>query len=391
MRMLTGESRHRGSDERGATIVLVALAMTALLSVVALAIDVGMLLNSRSEAQRTADAAAMAGAQSLIPEPDDADRAEGIAIQFGEMNNVSDELASVLPEDVDVDLANKRVTVRVRREAARGNAVGTWFANVFGVSEADVGAVATAQVTSAGSVTCVKPWSIPDAWDDTDGDEIYDPGEYYQPDMTGWGSEWRNTGESGEGQMADGSGLSYVDDRGRQVRISVGDPDETVENGWYFPWDIPQTEAGECSGGPEGQGGSCYEWAITNCHPQIIELGAVYKVENGLMNGPMNQGINALISSDQFAQWDTSADSVVGSSYTPWESSPRKVIVPFYDPTLFPLGPGKEDIVFNNFGEIWIDGKVGNDIMGRFLGFAVGMGGDPGATVPGLEFVQLVK
>ena len=72
--------RAKESRERGATIVLVAIAMTALLSVVALAIDVGMLLNSRSEAQRAADAGAMAGAQSLLPEPNDANRAEGFIL-----------------------------------------------------------------------------------------------------------------------------------------------------------------------------------------------------------------------------------------------------------------------------------------------------------------------
>ncbi len=385
------ERNGREGREGGATIVLVALALTALLSVVALAVDVGMLLNSRSEAQRAADAAAMAGAQSLIPEPDDADRAENFAIQFGEMNVVFNQQANILPEDVDVDLANGRVTVRVRREAARGNAVGTWFANVFGVSEADVGAVATARVGQAAAATCVKPWAIPDAWNDENRDKTYDPGEFYQADQTGWGTSYRNAGEPGHGQMADGFGLDYQNDRGRQVRISVGDPRETAVSGWYYPWDVPQTESGECSGGPIGQGGRCYEWAIANCHPQIIQLGAVYKVETGGMPGKMKPGINALIGSDPDARWDSSADSVVGSQFTPWESSPRKVIVPFYDPTVFPLGQGKQDIVFNNFGEIWIEGMVGDDVMGRFLGFAVGVGGDPGPRVPGLQFVQLVE
>jgi Flp pilus assembly protein TadG len=389
--MMTGESKERGSRERGATIVLVALAMTALLSVVALAIDIGMLLNSRSEAQRAADAGAMAGAQSLIPEPTDADRAEDFAIEFGEKNNVFDELASIQPQDVDVDTEDGRVTVRVRREAARGNAVETWFANVFGVSDADVGAVATAQVRPAGGAACVKPWAIPDAWDDANGDEGYDPGEFYQADMTGWGTDYRDTGEPGEGQMPDGFGITYDDDRGRQVRISEGDPDETVESGWYFPWDIPQPPGGVCSGGPGGQGGSCYEWAIANCHPQVIELGAVYKVENGRMVGPMNKGISDLMALDPNAQWDPSTNTVVNSQYTPWEGTPRKIVVPFYDPTLFPLGPGKEDIVFNNFGEIFIEGKVGNDIMGRFMGYAVGVGGNTGPTVPGLQFVQVVE
>ncbi|HWC06102.1 MAG TPA: pilus assembly protein TadG-related protein [Gemmatimonadota bacterium] len=388
---MTGENRGKESRERGATIVFVALAVTALLSVVALAIDVGMLLNSRSEAQRAADAAAMAGAGKLIPEPTNATLAEDTAIEFGEMNNVMDQFADILPGDVDVDLGIGRVTVRVRREADRGNAVGTWFANVFGVSSADVGAVAAAQVGQASAATCVKPWAIADAWDDADGDEVYDPGELYQADLTGWGTNYRDTGEPGEGQMPDGFGIAYDDDRGRQIRIAEGDPDETVVSGWYFPWDIPQPPGGVCSGGPGGQGGSCYEWSISHCHPQIIQLGAVYKVENGRMVGPMNKGINDLIAQDPDAVWDPSTNTVTGSVSSNWEGSPRIVVVPFYDPTLFPLGPGKEDIVFNNFGEIFIEGKVGNDIVGRFMGYAVGVGGDPGPTVPGLQFVQIVE
>jgi hypothetical protein len=109
------------------------------------------------------------------------------------------------------------------------------------------------------------------------------------------------------------------------------------------------------------------------------------------MVGPMNKGINDLIAQDPDAVWDPSTNTVTGSVSSNWEGSPRIVVVPFYDPTLFPLGPGKEDIVFNNFGEIFIEGKVGNDIVGRFMGYAVGVGGDPGPTVPGLQFVQIVE
>src|SRR5579864_5116037 len=51
--------------ERGVTIVLVALAMVAIISVAALSIDVITLYLAREEAQRTADAAALAAARIL--------------------------------------------------------------------------------------------------------------------------------------------------------------------------------------------------------------------------------------------------------------------------------------------------------------------------------------
>jgi Flp pilus assembly protein TadG len=52
-------------NERGVTIVLVALAMVAIISVAALSIDVITLYLAREEAQRTADAAALAAARIL--------------------------------------------------------------------------------------------------------------------------------------------------------------------------------------------------------------------------------------------------------------------------------------------------------------------------------------
>jgi Flp pilus assembly protein TadG len=53
-------------DENGAVIVLVALALTVLLGMSALAVDYGSLVVAKSELQNAADAAALAGARALI-------------------------------------------------------------------------------------------------------------------------------------------------------------------------------------------------------------------------------------------------------------------------------------------------------------------------------------
>src|SRR5713226_6716888 len=52
--------------EQGQTIVLVALALVTLLAMAALAIDVVTLYVARSEMQRAADAAALAGAKAFV-------------------------------------------------------------------------------------------------------------------------------------------------------------------------------------------------------------------------------------------------------------------------------------------------------------------------------------
>jgi Flp pilus assembly protein TadG len=57
---------HRRRREHGQTIILVAVAMVGLLGMVALAIDVVTLYVARSEMQRAADAAALAGAKAFI-------------------------------------------------------------------------------------------------------------------------------------------------------------------------------------------------------------------------------------------------------------------------------------------------------------------------------------
>ena len=89
-------------DERGATIVFVSLAVAALLSIVALAVDVGMLYTARGEAQRAADAAALSGAQAgFIDSPGDEQLARNEAARIGNQNRVQDRpVAIVQPRGV---------------------------------------------------------------------------------------------------------------------------------------------------------------------------------------------------------------------------------------------------------------------------------------------------
>src|SRR6476469_8078896 len=56
---------HLGRDESGMSLVFVSVAFMAALSATTLAIDVGMFMNTRSQAQNAADAGALAGASGL--------------------------------------------------------------------------------------------------------------------------------------------------------------------------------------------------------------------------------------------------------------------------------------------------------------------------------------
>jgi uncharacterized membrane protein len=61
----SGKLNYRRSGERGQTIILVAVSLVSLLAMAALAIDVVTLYVARSEMQRAADAAAIAGAKAF--------------------------------------------------------------------------------------------------------------------------------------------------------------------------------------------------------------------------------------------------------------------------------------------------------------------------------------
>ena len=396
-------------NERGSTIVFVSLAMVALLSMVALAVDVGMLLTARGEAQRAADAAALAGAHSLIEwggqgtDAEKTERAKNLAQESAAQNTVQKQVVALdRDEDVQVDVANGRVTVIVRRIEGRGNAIATWFANVFGVSEADVIARATAEVATANAGTCLKPFTLPDAFDDANGNGRYDPGETYSAAETGYGSDfrngWRNKFEGCDAYCndVDPAGTTYDYDFGRPLVMVPGESQKAIVPSWFFPWDQPQRE-----GGPT-QGADRLADNILNCNPAIVLIGQEYMVENGVKDQKVEKAFDDLILMDQNAQWDVDADSVVNSRYRPWQASPRRIDFPLFDPR-WPVQPGKRPVQFNNFVSFWLDGKVEDarspvkgDLIGRFMfasGIAIGDGGatpgpDPGN---GSQFVRLVE
>ena len=69
----------------------------------------------------------------------------------------------MLPEDVTFPTPTQ-VRVRVQRSSIRGNPLATFFAPIFGINTVDIGAVATAEAPPANAMTCVKPFTVPDKW-----------------------------------------------------------------------------------------------------------------------------------------------------------------------------------------------------------------------------------
>ena len=194
--------------EQGATLVLVALVLVGLLGMAALAIDIGMLFTARTESQRTADSAALAGAGEYIEQyflsssnSDDAIRQE--AKDYAAPNVVRNESTTVLDEDIEILHGEKKVRVWIRNTAERANAVPTWFARVLGIEEADVATMAAAKVTGASGGDCLLPVALPDEWIDN-GDGMWNPSEdTYTP--------WPESGYTGYG----------MDDVGMRIQIKT--------------------------------------------------------------------------------------------------------------------------------------------------------------------------
>ena len=263
---LRGRRRLLG-EERGSVTVIVAVAALALGGLLALGIDLGALFNARSEAQRAADAAALAGASAFL----DMDQARvrqiasNRAVEFATSNAIRN--STIDPEEVMVWVNPDSATVRAE---VRRNALPTWFARLLGVDSVDVAAQATAWAGEAGAAQCVKPFAVPDMWDessdDLNGNRVWDPGETWRFDPgsgdrydqysgpggslaeTGYGSSWR------DGQM-DGTGRDYDRDYGRRITVKVTNPRETFMPSFFFPWVLPHDPDQASCGPGSGPGG----------------------------------------------------------------------------------------------------------------------------------------
>src|SRR5438552_18813130 len=116
---------HLARDERGMSIVFVGVGFMAFLAATTLAIDVGMFMTARSQAQNAADAGAHAGAVALVFNSY-TDRTAGgpvvlSAINAAKANSVMGGPVAIDAADVtfplDANGRNDRVSVQVFRTA----------------------------------------------------------------------------------------------------------------------------------------------------------------------------------------------------------------------------------------------------------------------------------
>jgi Flp pilus assembly protein TadG len=356
-------------DERGASLAIVAVGMTVFIGMAALAVDLGMLFTARSQAQRTADAAALAAASSLALYPGDPGLARSAAEDIAARNTIMGQ--SVVVQDGDVTFPSQyRARVWVYRTTARNDPVPTIFARILGINTVDVSAVAAAEATPGSKVDCVLPIMLPDRWQDNGGNPYaYDPGtDYYNAATTGYTQA----------------------DFGTQVTIRAFQNPGFANPSWYYPFAQPgMSGANDYRNGIIG----------ANCggpNSPAYAIGDVVNTEPGAMVGPTKQGFRDLINQDPSAYWDpTGGDDGRGCVAHPGQgcgTSPRIRPIPMFDPTAEP-DPGRKPVTITNFAGLFVESISGNDIIGRFMGFTAVAGGSGSGGSGGLfpRFVRLVE
>ncbi|MGE5653008.1 MAG: pilus assembly protein TadG-related protein [Bacillota bacterium] len=129
--------RRLRKDQRGSIAVITALGMVVIMGMAALVLDVGSLYLERARITRAADAAALAGSQSLVGTPKPADAFLEAAV-YGWNNGLD-----LSKTQIRVDEVNRKVKVESTKGVTFGLArlIGVDKGDVQGPSEAQVGAV----------------------------------------------------------------------------------------------------------------------------------------------------------------------------------------------------------------------------------------------------------
>jgi len=370
----------RRTGTRGQVLLVFLGALLALLGVAALGIDVGYLYTVRHELQRCTDAGALAGASAFLSGgwSDSATRtvADGRARAFAAKDKVA---AAILSAGSEVAVAFPAQD-RVRVDATRN--VPLFFARLFLGPTKTVTAYSIAEASVVDTnVRGLKPWGIPFPWEDTNGNDLFDPGETVHRDCP-------------EG-VPDPSRYFCP---GTRVILKIGTPHNSPKNpsglpslqqepGHFFALDFDASGAAGYREGIEGE----------SAYP--VSLGDSIALETGNMVGPTVQGTRTLLDGDPNSQWNEAAalpeSDRFHSDDGSWMNSPRVIRIPVYDPEAALIN-GKTNMVVAGFAGFWIESIEHHQgtVVGRYIpNRAFGQAGPAAGPTAGpvLKTLRLVE
>jgi hypothetical protein len=393
------------------SLVLVALSLVAMLAAASLAIDLGLLYVARSEAQRAADAAALAGASAFVNSgctsmnggciaggPQET-LARQQAETVGAQDSVMGQAANI--EDGDISFTyptpmEPQISVTVQRSAGRGNAIPMLFARLFGVTLGGVFATATAEAfdPSGSGVPvgfgCVAPFLVPNC------DPLHT-------------SPVNGSCAGGTAGYFINPSTGMPENPGVYPAGAVGEPWQlhsyAAPSQWYLVAynDSLGTQISGLSGNGNGQSASLLRQYISECAPSQLACGQTITTDNGNVVGPTDQGVDARIyaSADGPNNGQDTIDTSVGPPFlitggannpnpalvgqTYFGPSPSEVLVPVYGGQTLNAGGDTTTIV--GFMQIFIqyathsgNSDLINVIVLKVLGCASGGDGSDGST-----------
>ena len=409
------------SNERGAVLVHVALALIALMSFSTFVVDYGVLWTARRQAQNAADGAALAGAVALAfdnsSDFSNTGPAKTSAFQvlmshpiWGQqpvVNITNDITFPTCPDDATATC----IRVDVYRNQATGNPLPMIFGQLVGLQSQGVRAMAMAKVAIATATDCLKPWGVIDKWDE------------YVPTTAPWTpssvfEKYIGTGPN-KGtidtsltppdnyipptSLSPGTGFhpfnpdkSYTTDYGRQIALTVGDKNDfQFASGWFAPLALY-----------DSTGGKDYKNNIKGCVGTTYEIGQQIEVETepGLMVGPTEQAvesdIDSIVNKDPGAYWDTSLNPPYGGiANSAFGVSPRIVLVPLVNPDEMALvnKGGRTTVAISNIMGFFVEGydKSAKSVSGRLVTTAgqmkIGSGPPVGGQSSFLSAIVLIR
>jgi hypothetical protein len=404
--------------ERGATLVMVTLLLSVFLGMGAIAIDIGMANAAAADAQRAADAAALAGASAYIDYPNFLEGPVDSARTDSAATARAYELAlSHFMKADPIDSGEVYITFlpnddppKVRVGIARPGIL-TWFAHIFGINELIIGRKAAAVAAPLASTNnCIKPFLLPDRWyeadkviQDPNSNSIMDAGGgqgdrgeqwFYQPSQGDYYAPFDPQAPSSS-QTGLGSGLSGLPgDRGLDLLVKP-QTGNAQRNGSFYQLLAPNMYGMDGNNVHEAVEEGCIEAGIGD---------VAHVLDGGHTDARL--GIQALIDQSPDAAWDPiSGTPTPTSDYPDWTENPRVIVVAFYNPiaiattcnaannnecrNISPTG----EITFSNFARVFIENDPGNtgNITSKFIGFLSG-GEDGGEEIcPTCLTIRLVE
>jgi hypothetical protein len=260
---------------KGATLVLVAILMTALISFAGIAIDASRLYVMRAELQTTADASAIAAIVEVADKRPT--NATTIALQYAPKNVVEHTAPTMAASDVEPGTWNSATNTFT--------VLGTWtdpnlnsvrvtahypgvytFARIFGGTGQTVNARAIGAMGYVGTTDCLKPWAVSYQ---TLLDALYPP------------AGTKNTSYNLTAQ--DITTLSGMSSPANQVTLLNGTQNQLT------PGNIAQVQVGT-----PWNGNAAYKNAITSCANGEIGPGTILNGDPGAGSGQTANALKSL-------------------------------------------------------------------------------------------------